>query len=138
LWHATTEKERDMPSKKPLRSTQLVQLRIPPDVAALLQHNARAMGFTLSDYASALIKGVPPVVRPSAQNQDVALAQNRVARAINSLATEEVDLTKTLQLLCEARNFLYAELLRELPVYNKAVVDQGKDEAWGDLDGIAA
>jgi len=123
-----------MPSKKPLRSTQLVQLRVLPTVAKRLERNARAMGLTMSDYASALIQGEAPFARPAADMSNLGLIGNRMAKVVNLLEVEEFDRLTALRFIREAQRFLFAETLNELPRYEAARTAQclPGDDVWGD------
>jgi hypothetical protein len=118
--------------KPPNRTTEDVHLTLLRDLASKLKGNAQALGLTLSDYVAALVKGQEPIARPAAEMQDVALAGNRVVRAIGLLEADG-DHAAILRLLREAQRFIAAELRKAQPAYEEAVAAQGGDDAWGEI-----
>lgn len=130
----TADEEHTMPAKKPLRSQVQVPIRFDPSVADRLRNNAQELGLSVSEYLAALVMGQTPVARPAAGMSEIGLASNRLVRSIGLLDAEEVDLVAMRRLLSDASRFLHEELLKAVPPYNAAIVAQGKDDIWGDLD----
>jgi hypothetical protein len=64
--------------------------------------------------------------------QDVALAGNRVVRAIGLLEANG-DHAEMLRLLREAQRFIAAELRKAQPAYEEAVAAQSGDDIWGEI-----
>jgi hypothetical protein len=119
--------------KPPNRTTEDVHLTLSRELASKLKGRAQALGLTVSDYVTALAKGQEPVARPAAQMQDVALAGNRVVRAIGLLETMDGDHAETVRLLREAQRFIAAELKKAQPAYEEAVAAQTGDDVWGEI-----
>jgi hypothetical protein len=122
-----------MPRKPPNRTTEDLRLTLSPELVAKIKGSAQALGLTISDYISALAKGQTPIARPAAEMQDVALAGNRVVRAIGLLEAIDGDHAETVRLLREAQRFIAAELRKAQPVYEEAIAAKGDDDVWGEI-----
>jgi hypothetical protein len=118
--------------KPPNRTTEDVHLTLSRELASKLKGHAQALGLTVSDYVAALAKGQEPVARPAAEMQDVALAGNRVVRAIGLLEADG-DQAETVRLLREAQRFIAAELRKAQPSYEDAVAAQDGNDVWGEI-----
>jgi hypothetical protein len=118
--------------KPPNRTTEDVHLTLSRELASKLKGNAQALGLTLSDYVAALAKGQEPVARPAAEMQEIALAGNRVVRAIGLLEADG-DHPEILRLLREAQRFIAAELRKAQPAYEEAIAAQSGDDVWGEI-----
>lgn len=125
-----------MPSgqvRKPaVRTTEDLHLTVPRDVAMRAKVNAQRLGLTPSDYVAMLVRGQAPVGRPAADMQDVALAGNRIVRAIGALTATSPDVAEGVRLLRQAQQFIATELAKATPAYEAAIATHGGDDRWGD------
>jgi hypothetical protein len=122
-----------MARKPPNRTTEDVHLTLPRELAGKLKANAQALGLTVSDYVGTLAKGQEPIARPGATMQDIALAGNRVVRAIGILESIAGEPSNALALLREAQRFIAAELQKAQPAYEEAVAIQIGTDIWGEI-----
>lgn len=120
-----------MPRKPPVRTTKSVHLTLSATIAAKLREAAARLGLTESEYVAVLVKGQTPIGRPGAQMQDVALAGNRIVRAIGVLETQP-DVPEAIRLLRDAQRSVAAELRKAQPEYEDAVAEQVANDSWGD------
>jgi hypothetical protein len=123
-----------MPSKKPLRSQEQVPIRFDRPVAERLRKNAKDLGMSVSEYLSVLVMGQTPVARPASENTVLSLAAVRISDTI-ILLKKDGDRDKILRLLCDTQHRIVEEQEKVLvPAYDAAIVAQGKNESWGDLE----
>jgi len=87
---------------------------------------------TVSDYVATLARGKTPLPRPGADMQDVALAGNRVVRAIAALGDSSADVAGAIELLRDAQRLIAAQLRKAKPAYEAAVAEQVSGDSWGD------
>jgi len=120
-----------MTRKPPVRTTKSVHLRLPAPIVEKLRVAAARLGYTESEYVSVLVEGQVPAARPAAEMQDVALAGNRIVRAIDALELEP-DVPEAIRLLRDAQRSIAAELQKAQPAYEDAVATQIVDDLWGD------
>jgi hypothetical protein len=139
-----------MPSKKPLRIREnSISVRFDSAVDQRLRFMAAQLGYNITDYLTVLINGQKPVARPAAELQQIALAGDRVLRAIAMLGASEGDSTYddstcdhsgTIKVLREAGRFIEGELLKGTPAYHEAahaeVKAQRGEESWGELEAL--
>ncbi len=92
----------------------------------------RSPRYTESEYVATLVRGQTPIARPGAEMQDVALAGNRVVRAIGMLENGPDDRPEIVRLLREAQAAIAAELRRATSNYEQAIATQVADDTWGD------
>ena len=118
-----------MAQNQPVRTTTNLHLRLPRDAAERLRASAAALGFTESEYVATLVRGEIPISRPAADMQDVALAGNRVVRAIAALAAN-ASATDAVRLLREAQRYIANELQKAQPAYAAALAAHVKDDSW--------
>lgn len=118
-----------MAQNPPLRTTTNLHLRLPRDAAERLRVSAAALGFTESEYVATLVRGETPIARPAAEMQDVALAGNRIVRAIAALAGNEKG-DEAVRLLREAQRHIANELQKAQPAYAAALAAHVKDDSW--------
>ncbi len=121
-----------MTNKPPVRTTKSVHLRLPKDADERLRSLAARLGYTESEYVATLIRGQAPVARPGAEMQDVALAGNRVVRAIGMLERRTDDPVEIIRLLRDAQAAIAAELRRATASYEQAIASQVNNDSWGD------
>lgn len=122
-----------MARNAPIRTTENLHLTLPRELAESTKTAAQRLGLTVSDYVSVLLKGQTPIARPAAEMQDVALAGNRIVRAIGGLAASGCEHGDAVKLLREAQRFVAAELRKAEPAYQAAVAAHVKDDAWGEI-----
>jgi len=128
-----------MASKKPLRLREAkTTVRFDHDVDQRLRVMASQLGYTITDYLSILIRGHKPIARPAAELQNIALAAERIARAIGTLKSSEGDHSATLKALREAGDFIEADLLKATPAYHAAAQAESISNDWGKLEHLAA
>lgn len=120
-----------MARKPPIRTTKSVHLTLSAPIAEKLRAAAARLGYTESEYVGVLVNGQVPAARPGAEMQDVALAGNRIVRAIGSLESEP-DVPEAIRLLRQAQRSIAAELRKAQPAYENAVAAQVADDTWGD------
>ncbi len=120
-----------MARKPPVRTTRSVHLTLPRDVDERLRSSAARLGYTESEYVAELVRGQQPQARPGAEMQDVALAGNRIVRAIGALESEP-DVPEAIRLLRDAQRSIATELGRAQSAYEDAVAAQVADDSWGD------
>jgi len=123
-----------MTRKPPTRTTEDVHLTLPRALAEEVKARAQRLGFTISEYVIALVKGQPPVGRPGAEMQDVSLAGNRIVRAIGALQQTPAQVDDAVRLLREAQRFIAAALSKAQPAYEAAVAAQVATDSWGEAD----
>jgi len=119
-----------MARKPPIRTTKSVHLTLSAPIAKKLRAAAARLGYTESEYVGVLVNGQVPTARPGAEMQDVALAGNRIIRAISALESEP-DVPQVIELLRDAQRSIAAELMRAKPAYEYAVAAQVADDSWG-------
>jgi len=119
-----------MARKPPIRTTKSVHLTLPAPIAEKLRAAAARLGYTESEYVGVLVNGQVPTARPGAEMQDVALAGNRIVRAIGALESEP-DVPEAIRLLRDAQRLIATELMRAKPAYEYAVSAQVADDSWG-------
>jgi hypothetical protein len=119
-----------MARKPPIRTTKDVHLTMSRDAEEALRTHAQRLGYTESEYVAILVRGQAPIARPAADMQDVALAGNRIIRAIDAIA--KPDEREAVRLLREAQHFIAAELRKAEPAYEAAVASQVSNDSWGD------
>jgi hypothetical protein len=128
----TNEKEHAMP-KKPLRSQEQVPIRFSYSVAERLRQHSHDLGMSVSEYLTDLVMGQTPVERPAASSQNVALALNRLVRAIG-LFEAEGDRGETFRLLRECQHLIVAEQRGDAALKYKLALEARKlnqDQDWG-------
>ena len=125
----TGEKDDEMGRNPPIRTTKDVHLTLPRELAERLRASAAALGLTESEYVGVLVRGERPIARPGADMQDVALAGNRIVRAITALATIQGS-DDVVRLLREAQRYIANELQKAQPAYAAALTTHVKDDAW--------
>ena len=126
----TMEGTTHMARKPPIRTTKSVHLTLPAPIAEKLRAAAARLGYTESEYVGVLVNGQVPTARPGAEMQDVALAGNRIVRAIGALESEP-DVPEAIRLLRDAQRLIVTELMRAKPAYEYAVSAQVADDSWG-------
>lgn len=112
------------------RTTGVLYLRVPHEVVDRAEINARRLGLSVSEYVSILIRGREPVGRPAANMQDVALAGNRIVRAIAELQKPEPEIGATVRLLRDAQRSIADELQKAHPAYVEAVAAADTADNW--------
>lgn len=128
----TDRRDARMARKPPVRTTRSVHLTLPQDADERLRSLAARLGYTESEYVATLVRGQTPIARPGAEMQDVALAGNRVVRAIGMLENGPDDRPEIVRLLREAQAAIAAELRRATSNYEQAIATQVADDTWGD------
>ena len=118
--------------KPAIRTTEDLHLTVPREIAARAKSNAQRLGLTPSDYVGTLVRGEAPVSRPAAEMQDVALAGNRIVRAIVVLESGTPNVAECIRFLREAQRFVAAELKKATPSYEAAITNACGDDHWGD------
>jgi len=118
--------------KPAIRTTEDLHLTVPREIATRAKVNAQRLGLTPSDYVGTLVRGEDPVSRPAADMQDVALAGNRIVRAIGALESVSPNVSEGVRYLREAQQFIAAELEKATPTYEAAIARAGGDDHWGD------
>lgn len=118
--------------KPAIRTTDDLHLTLPREIAARAKVNAQRLGLTPSDYVATLVRGEPLVSRPAAEMQDVALAGNRIVRALGALESGSPNVAESVRYMREAQRFIAAELEKATPAYETAVAHAGGEDHWGD------
>ena len=118
--------------KPAIRTTDDLHLTLPREVATRAKVNAQRLGLTPSEYVATLVRAEALVSRPAAEMQDVALAGNRIVRAIGAFGQDSPNIADGLRYLREAQRFIAAELEKATPAYEAAIANAGADDHWGD------
>jgi len=116
----TMERTTHMARKPPIRTTKSVHLTLAAPIAEKLRAAAARLGYTESEYVSVLVNGQVPTARPGAEMQDVALAGNRIVRAIGALESEP-DVPEAIRLLRDAQRSIATELMRAKPAMEQRI-----------------
>ncbi|GAC1501735.1 MAG: hypothetical protein NVS1B2_26970 [Vulcanimicrobiaceae bacterium] len=91
---------------------------------------------TVSDFITTLVHGETPLPRPAAGSELIALAANRVVRAIDALKPYEADndaAADAIGFLRAAQGYLADEQERAVATYDAATTPRhGIDDHWGD------